>query len=108
MSATARSNSALSHASRYLPGGVSNQSCIPIIASLMNLIPLPAFQDNYLWLLHDGRRALVVDPGDADPVRNFLAGHGLQLEAILVTHHHADHIGGLDALRDATGARVFG
>jgi hydroxyacylglutathione hydrolase len=74
----------------------------------MNLIPLPAFQDNYLWLLHDGQRALVVDPGDADPVRNFLAGRGLQLEAILVTHHHADHIGGLDALRDATGARVFG
>ncbi|HET8745466.1 MAG TPA: hydroxyacylglutathione hydrolase [Ramlibacter sp.] len=74
----------------------------------MNLIPLPAFQDNYLWLLHDGQRALVVDPGDADPVRNFLTERGLQLEAILVTHHHADHIGGLDALRDATGARVYG
>ncbi|MEJ8838929.1 hydroxyacylglutathione hydrolase [Ramlibacter sp. AN1133] len=74
----------------------------------MNLIPLPAFQDNYLWLLHDGQRALVVDPGDADPVREFLTASGLQLEAILVTHHHPDHIGGLDALRDATGARVFG
>jgi hydroxyacylglutathione hydrolase len=74
----------------------------------MNLIPLPAFQDNYLWLLHDGQRALVVDPGDAEPVKEFLAGHGLQLEAILVTHHHPDHIGGLDALRDATGAKVYG
>jgi len=74
----------------------------------MNLIPLPAFQDNYLWLLHDGQRALVVDPGDADPVRKFLTERGLQLEAILVTHHHADHIGGVDALRDATGARVYG
>lgn len=74
----------------------------------MNLIPLPAFQDNYLWLLHDGQRALVVDPGDAGPVRAFLAGHGLQLDAILVTHHHPDHIGGVDALRDATGARVYG
>jgi len=74
----------------------------------MNLIPLPAFQDNYLWLLHDGQRALVVDPGDAEPVRKFLTERGLQLEAILVTHHHPDHVGGVDALRDATGARVFG
>jgi hydroxyacylglutathione hydrolase len=74
----------------------------------MNLIPLPAFQDNYLWLLHDGQRALVVDPGDAEPVRKFLTERGLQLEAILVTHHHPDHVGGVDALREATGARVFG
>lgn len=74
----------------------------------MNLIPLPAFQDNYLWLLHDGQRALVVDPGDAEPVRNFLSEGGLQLDAILVTHHHPDHTGGVDALREATGARVYG
>ncbi|MBC5783377.1 hydroxyacylglutathione hydrolase [Ramlibacter sp. USB13] len=74
----------------------------------MRLIALPAFQDNYLWLLHDGQRALVVDPGDAGPVQAFLADQGLQLEAILVTHHHPDHVGGVDALRDATGARVWG
>lgn len=74
----------------------------------MNLIPLPAFQDNYLWLLHDGQRALVVDPGDAAPVEGFLSAHGLQLDAILVTHHHADHTGGVAALRAATGARVYG
>ncbi len=74
----------------------------------MKLIPLPAFQDNYLWLLHDGQRALVVDPGDAGPVRQALADADLRLEAILVTHHHPDHVGGVDALRDATGARVFG
>jgi hydroxyacylglutathione hydrolase len=74
----------------------------------MKLIPLPAFQDNYLWLLHDGHRALVVDPGDAQPVLSFLERNQLQLEAILVTHHHADHVGGVDAVRDATGAKVYG
>src|SRR5690349_24735710 len=108
MSPTARSNSARSQASRTLPGGVSNHCCIPIIRSLMKLTPLPAFQDNYLWLLHDGQRALVVDPGDAGPVQAFLGEQGLQLEAILVTHHHMDHVGGGDALREATGARVRG
>ena len=74
----------------------------------MNLIPLPAFQDNYLWLLHDGQRALVVDPGDAQPVRAYLERAGLQLDAILVTHHHPDHIGGVAELHAATGAPVWG
>jgi len=74
----------------------------------MNLLPLPAFADNYIWLVHDGRRALVVDPGDAQPVFDALQRMGLQLDTILVTHHHADHTGGVDALRDASGARVFG
>jgi hydroxyacylglutathione hydrolase len=74
----------------------------------MKLIPLPAFQDNDLWVLHDGHRAVVVDPGDAQPVLEFLQRDGLQLEAILVTHHHQDHIGGVDQLRDATGAKVYG
>ena len=74
----------------------------------MKLIPLPGFQDNYLWLLHDGHRALVVDPGDAQPVLAAMQHHCLQLEAILVTQRHADHIGGLGAVREATGAKVDG
>ncbi len=74
----------------------------------MNLIPLPAFQDNYLWLLQDGKRAIVVDPGDASPVLAGLRQASAQLEAILVTHHHADHTGGVAALREATGAAVYG
>jgi len=59
-------------------------------------------------MLHDGRRALVVDPGDAQPVLAALQSEGLQLESILVTHHHADHTGGVAELREATGAKVFG
>ena len=74
----------------------------------MNLIPLPAFTDNYIWLLHSGHHAIVVDPGDAQPVLSALQQYGLQLDAILVTHHHADHVGGVDVLREATGARVWG
>ncbi len=74
----------------------------------MNLIALPAFADNYIWLLHDGRRALVVDPGDPQPVLAALQDLGLQLEAILVTHHHPDHTGGVAVLRAQTGATVWG
>jgi len=74
----------------------------------MELLPLPAFDDNYIWLLHDGQQALVVDPGDASPVLQALQARQLQLRAILVTHHHADHVGGLATLREATGATVYG
>ncbi len=74
----------------------------------MNLLPLPAFTDNYIWMLHDGRQAMVVDPGDSTPVLQALQQTGVQLQAILVTHHHADHVGGVDALRNATGAAVYG
>ena len=74
----------------------------------MTLVPLPAFADNYIWMLHSESHAIVVDPGDATPVFDFLERGHLQLAAILVTHHHADHTGGVNALRDATGAPVFG
>nr|WP_010101674.1 hydroxyacylglutathione hydrolase [Verminephrobacter aporrectodeae] len=67
-----------------------------------------AFADNYIWMLHDGRQALAVDPGDAAPVAQTLERLGLQLQALLITHHHADHVGGVDALRAATGAIVHG
>lgn len=74
----------------------------------MNIVSLSAFTDNYIWLLHNGQRALAVDPGDDLPVKKALDELGLQLEAILVTHHHADHTGGVQALRAATGATVHG
>jgi hydroxyacylglutathione hydrolase len=74
----------------------------------MTLVPLPAFADNYIWMLQDGSNAIVVDPGDAQPVFDALTRDKLQLAAILVTHHHPDHTGGVAALHAATGAPVFG
>lgn len=74
----------------------------------MNLLALPAFADNYIWMLHDGQRALVVDPGEAEPVQRALDAHGLALVGILVTHHHGDHVGGLAALRPRLQGPVFG
>ena len=59
---------------------------------------IAAFSDNYIWALHDGRVAAVVDPGDAEPVLRFLKARGLALGAIVITHHHADHVGGVAEL----------
>jgi hydroxyacylglutathione hydrolase len=74
----------------------------------MNLVALPAFTDNYIWMLHDGASAIVVDPGEAAPVEAALDAQGLQLAGILVTHHHADHVGGVNALRKRLNGPVFG
>ncbi|MBT9524526.1 MAG: hydroxyacylglutathione hydrolase [Rhizobacter sp.] len=74
----------------------------------MNLLALPAFSDNYIWMLHDGRQAIVVDPGEPAPVERALDAHGLALAGILVTHHHADHVGGLAALRPRLQGPVYG
>jgi len=65
---------------------------------MLNIIPIPAFQDNYIWLIEDGTHAAVVDPGDAVPVIAAVEARGLKLSSILITHHHADHIGGVEAL----------
>ena len=59
-------------------------------------------------MLHDAGRALVVDPGQGQPVLQALQRWNLQLETILVTHHHGDHVGAVQELREHTGARVFG
>ena len=65
---------------------------------MLHIIPIPAFDDNYIWLLHNGQNAVVVDPGDAAPVMATLQQLKLQLSAILITHHHSDHIDGVAAL----------
>jgi len=78
---------------------------------MLEVSPIRAFSDNYLWLIRsprDGRAAVVVDPGDAEAVEASLEDQGLDLRAILVTHHHADHVGGVGALASRHGAPAFG
>jgi hydroxyacylglutathione hydrolase len=74
----------------------------------MKLVALPAFNDNYIWMLHNSTHAVVVDPGDAAPVCKALDEEGLTLAAILVTHHHADHVGGLGALQARLHGPIYG
>lgn len=68
---------------------------------------IPAFKDNYIWLLTEGRRTFVVDPGDAAPVIERLEAEGLCLEGILITHHHADHQGGIAELAARWQPQVY-
>lgn len=78
---------------------------------MIQISALPAFTDNYIWLLqdHQTQRCAVVDPGDAAPVQAWLDAHpGWVLSDILITHHHHDHVGGVERLKAATGAKVYG
>lgn len=76
-----------------------------------SIAPIPAFEDNYIWLLREpgSSDCVVVDPGDAAPVINRLSAEGLALSAILLTHHHGDHVGGVrQLLQHWPQAEVFG
>ena len=73
----------------------------------IDITPIPAFRDNYFWLLRRAGDAAIVDPGAAAPVLRALSAMKLKLAAILVTHHHADHTGGVAELAAASGAEVF-
>ncbi|MFQ3249471.1 MAG: hydroxyacylglutathione hydrolase [Glaciecola sp.] len=69
--------------------------------AINNIFAIPAFNDNYIWCLHDDKHAIVVDPGDATPVKSVLDEQQLTLTYILITHHHYDHTGGIEALKAA-------
>jgi hydroxyacylglutathione hydrolase len=75
---------------------------------VLNVLTVPAFDDNYLWLIHDGVNAAVVDPGDAAPILAALKSNNLTLVAILTTHHHGDHVGGVATLLKSFNVPVYG
>jgi hydroxyacylglutathione hydrolase len=64
----------------------------------MRIVPVPCLTDNYAYLVIDGKRAAVVDPGEAPPVEAALARERVELIAIWLTHHHWDHVGGVPGL----------
>ncbi len=75
---------------------------------MFDITAILALQDNYIWAIHDDHRAAVVDPGEAAPVLAFLNERGLQLDSILCTHRHNDHIGGIAKLREVYNVPVYG
>ncbi len=75
---------------------------------MLKITAIPALQDNYIWAIHNANHVVVVDPGEAAPVLDFLSQNHLQLEAILCTHRHADHIGGIAELRGVYNVPVYG
>src|SRR5437773_9441491 len=72
------------------------------------VIPLRAFTDNYVWTLRNAVCAAVVDPGEARPVLDYLAAEKLLLVAILATHHHQDHVGGIAEILETHAVPVYG
>lgn len=74
----------------------------------LQIHPIPAFRDNYIWIIHNTEHAVVIDPGDASPVLDYLQSHKLELHAILITHHHSDHTGGNPTLIARFNVPVYG
>ncbi|MDC0575130.1 hydroxyacylglutathione hydrolase [Nitrosomonadaceae bacterium] len=75
---------------------------------MFNIVPVSAFTDNYIWVIHDQYHAVVVDPGEARPVLDFLEQKKLKIIAILNTHHHIDHVGGNLELLQQFQVPVYG
>ncbi|ADE11745.1 hydroxyacylglutathione hydrolase [Sideroxydans lithotrophicus] len=75
---------------------------------MLNIIPIPALQDNYIWLLRRDNHAVIVDPGEAALVLDYLQANSLQLDAILCTHRHHDHVDGIEELRGVYNVPVHG
>ncbi|HEV3008617.1 MAG TPA: hydroxyacylglutathione hydrolase [Burkholderiales bacterium] len=75
---------------------------------MLEVVPVKAFKDNYVWTLRNATHAAVVDPGEAQPVLDYLVREKLELAAILATHHHPDHVGGIAELLRVHKVPVYG
>jgi hydroxyacylglutathione hydrolase len=78
------------------------------IANMIKIEAIPTFQDNYVWAIHNDHTAILVDPGEARPILTWLANRNITASAILVTHHHHDHVGGIGELLKQASIPVYG
>ena len=74
---------------------------------MFEVFPIKALSDNYVWTLVEGEQAIIVDPGDAKPVLETFKKLELDLKAIIITHHHFDHTGGIQELKDQFDCDVY-
>ena len=75
---------------------------------MINIEPIEAFTDNYIWLVTTNEGSIVIDPGESSNVINYLDNNQLDLKAIFITHHHFDHTGGIDEITSYYPVNVFG
>lgn len=75
---------------------------------MIKINPIHAFKDNYIWIIHNEKYAVIIDPGIATPVIEYIRQHHLKLIAILNTHHHHDHTGGNLELSQLFGIQIYG
>jgi hydroxyacylglutathione hydrolase len=75
---------------------------------MIKIEAIPTFQDNYVWAIHNGHTAILIDPGEAAPILTWLHDRDMTTEAILVTHHHHDHVGGIAELLAHNSIPVYG
>ncbi len=78
------------------------------IANMIKIEAIPTFQDNYVWAIHNDLVAILVDPGEAGPILSWLDDRSMSAGAILVTHHHHDHVGGIAEILKSTSIPVYG
>ena len=74
---------------------------------MLKVVPIPILNDNYIWTIIHDKKTVVVDPGLSDPVLNYHQRNDLELTAILITHHHHDHIGGIDGIINQFNVPVY-
>ena len=74
----------------------------------MSIFHIPAYTDNYIWVLQSGNNISIIDPGEAEPVLEIIKKQDLNLVDILLTHHHFDHVGGTMELKKIMSGKVYG